>query len=106
MTYRGSRRRFGQAIPTHDWLENLTFVLGMGFFLLAVACARAIIVSLTNVGDAEAPPGTDLSIGSLEVTRGLGVVLFAVLGFLALGVAWFLVGATIRRWFRRGRRRV
>jgi hypothetical protein len=106
VTYRGSRRRFGQAIAAHDWLENLTFVLGMGFFLLAVVCARAIIVSLTNVGEADAPAGTDLSIGSLEVTRGLGVVLFAVLGFVALGVAWFFAGATIRRWLRRGRRRV
>ena len=106
MTKRGFRRRIGQAMPTHDWLENLTFVLGVGFFLLAIVCARAIIVSLANVGDAEAPPGTDLSIGSLEVTRGFGVVLFAVLGFVALGVAWFLAGATIRRWLRRGRRRV
>jgi hypothetical protein len=106
MTNRGFRRRFGQAMAAHDWLENLTFVLGVGFFLLAIVCARAIIVSLSNVGDAEAPPGTDLSIGSLEVTRGLGVVLFAVLGFVAMGVAWFLAGATIRRWLRRGRRRV
>jgi len=106
MTKRGFRRRIGQAMATHDWLENLTFVLGVGFFLLAIVCARAIIVSLANVGDAEAPPGTDLSIGSLEVTRGFGVVLFAVLGFVALGVAWFLAGATIRRWLRRGRRRV
>jgi hypothetical protein len=106
VTYRGLRRRFGQAIAAHDWLENLTLVLGMGFFLLAIVCARAIIVSLTNVGEADAPPGTDLSIGSLEVTRGLGVVLFAVLGFVALGVAWFFAGATIRRWLRRGSRRV
>jgi len=106
MTYRGFRRRFGQAIAAHDWLENLTFLLGLGFFVLAVVCVRAIIVSLTNVGDAGSPPGTDLSIGSLEVTRGFGVVLFAVLGFVALGVAWFFAGATVRRWLRRGRRRV
>jgi hypothetical protein len=106
VTFRGSRRRFGQAIAAHDWLENLTFVLGMGFLLLAIACARAIIVSLTNVGETDPPPGTDLSIGSLEVTRGLGAVLFAVLGFVALGVAWFFAGATIRRWLRRGKRRV
>jgi hypothetical protein len=106
MTNRGVRRRIGQAMAVHDWLENLTFVLGVGFLLLAIVCGRAIIVSLTNVGDAEAPPGTNLSIGSLEVTRGFGVVLFAILGFVALGVAWFLAGATIRRWLRRGRRRV
>ena len=106
MTYRGLRRRFGQAIAANDWLENFSFVLGICFFLLAIACARAIIVSLTNVGEADAPPGTNLSIGSLEVTRGLGVMLFAVLGFVALGVAWFFAGATIRRWLHRGRRRV
>lgn len=106
MTYRGFRRWFGQAIAAHDWVENLSLVLGICFFLLAIACTRAIIVSLTNVGDADAPPGTNLSIGSLEVTRGLGVMLFALLGFVALGVAWFFAGATIRRWLRRGRRRV
>jgi hypothetical protein len=106
MTNRGVRRRIGQAMAAHDWLESLTFALGVGFLLLAIVCARAIIVSLTNVGDAEAPPGTNLSIGSLEVTRGFGVVLFAILGFMALGVAWFLAGATIRRWLRRGGRRV
>jgi hypothetical protein len=105
VTYRGFRRRFRQAIAAHDWLEGLTFVLGIGFFLLAVACARAIIVGLTNIGEADAPPGTGLSIGSLEVTRGLGVVIFAVLGFVAMGVAWFFAGATIRRWLRRSKGR-
>jgi threonine/homoserine/homoserine lactone efflux protein len=106
MTYRGFRRRFGEALAAHDWLEGVSFVLGVGFVFLALACAWGIGTSLTNAGDAESPPGMNLSIGSLEVTRGFAVVFFALFGSLALGVAWFLAGGTIRRWLRRGRRRV
>lgn len=105
MTYRGLRRRIGGAIAAHDWLEGVAVVLGIGFFTLAGLCVWGIVTAIANVADAEAPPGDPVTLGFLEVTRGFAVVLFAVLGLLALGVGWFLAGDAIRRWVRRPRAR-
>ena len=80
-------------------------VLGLGFLLLAVLCIWGIVTAIANIGDAEAPPGTPVVVGFLEVTRGFAIVLFGVFGLVAFGVGWFLAGDTFKRWFVRGRAR-
>ena len=101
MTYRGFRRRMSEATAAHDWLEGLEFVLGLAFLALALVCVWGIVTAITNVGDAEAPPGEPVTVGFLEVTRGFALVLFALLGFIAFGVGWFLAGDTVKGWFAR-----
>ena len=105
MTYRSFRRRMSEVTAAHDWMEGLAFVLGLAFLALAVLCVGGIVTAIANVADAEAPPGDPVTLGFLEVTRGFAVVLFAVLGLLALGVGWFLAGDAIRRRVRRPRAR-
>ena len=77
MTYRTFRRRLSEATAAHDWLEGVSFVLGLGFLLLAVLCVWGIVTGIVNIGDTEAPPGTPVTVGFLEVTRGFAIVLFA-----------------------------
>jgi ABC-type amino acid transport system permease subunit len=105
MTYRTFRRRLSEATAAHSWLEGLAFLLGLAFLALAVLCVWGIVTAIANVGDAEAPPGQPVTVGFLEVTRGFALVLFALFGFLALGVGWFLAGDTVKGWFARGRAR-
>lgn len=105
MTYRTFRRRLSEATAAHDWLEGVSFVLGLVFLLLAVLCVWGIVTGIANLGDTEALPGTTAVVGFLEVTRGFAIVLFAVFGFIALGVGWFLSGDTVRGWFARARAR-
>src|SRR4029450_1537357 len=101
MTYRTFRRRLSEATAAHDWLEGLAFVLGVAFLALALLCAWGIVTAIANVGDAEAPPGEPVTVGFLEVTRGFAMVLFALFGFVALGVGWFLAGDTVKGWVAR-----
>jgi ABC-type amino acid transport system permease subunit len=105
MTYRTVRRRMSEAAAAHSWLEGFAFVLGLAFLALAVMCVWGIVTAIANVGDAEAPSGQPVTVGFLEVTRGFALVLFALFGFLALGVGWFLAGDTLKRWFALGRAR-
>lgn len=105
MTYRTFRRRLSEATAAHDWLEGITFVLGVAFLILAVTCAWGIVTSIANIGDAEAPPGAPTTVGFLEVTRGFAIVLFALFGFLAFGIGWFLAGDTVKGWFARAKAR-
>jgi hypothetical protein len=105
MTYRTFRRRLSEATAAHDWLEGFSFVLGLGFFVLAVLCAWGIVTALVNIGDAESIPGTYAVAGFLEVTRGFAIVLFAVMGIVAIGVGWFFAGDTLGRWVRHARAR-
>ena len=105
MTYRSFRRRMSEATAAHDWMEGLAFVLGVAFLVLAVLCVWGIVTAIANVGDAEAPPGQPVTVGFLEVTRGFALVLFALFGFIALGVGWFLAGDTLKGWLARGRAR-
>lgn len=102
MTYRSFRRKMSEATAAHDWMEGLAFVLGLAFLALAVLCVWGIVTAIANVGDAEAPPGQPVTVGFLEVTRGFAMVLFALFGFVAFGVGWFLAGDTVKRWFTRG----
>jgi hypothetical protein len=103
MTYRTFRRRVSEAVAAHDWLQGLTFLLGVAFFALAVLCAWGVVTGIANIGDAEAPPGAPATVGFLEVTRGLAIVLFALFGFVALGVGWFFAGDTVKAWLARAR---
>jgi hypothetical protein len=103
LTYRTFRRRMSEATAARDWLEGLAFVLGVAFLLLAVVCVWGIVTSIANIGDSEAPPGTPVTVGFLEVTRGFAMVLFALFGFIAFGVGWFLAGDTVKGWFVRGK---
>jgi hypothetical protein len=105
VTYRTFRRRLGEATAAHDWLEGVSFVVGLAFLVIAVLCAAGIVTSLANLGDAEAPPREPVTVGSLEVTRGFAIVLFAILGFVAWGVGWFLAGDTVKGWFARAKAR-
>lgn len=105
MTYRTFRRRMSEATAAHDWIEGLAFVMGLAFLVLAIVCAWGIVTGIANIGDPEAPPGTPVTVGFLEVTRGFAFVLFAVFGFLAFGVGWFLAGDTVKGWLARGRAR-
>jgi hypothetical protein len=101
MTYRTFRRRLSEATAAHDWLEGVSLVLGVAFLALAVVCVWGIATGIVNIGDAEAPPGTSVTVGFLEVTRGFAIVLFALFGFIAFGVGWFLAGDTLKRWLAR-----
>ena len=103
MTYRSFRRRMSEATAAHDWMEGLAFVLGLAFLALAVLCVGGIVTAIANVGDAEAPPGQPVTVGFLEVTRGFAIVLFAIFGFVAFGVGWFLAGDAIKRIVKRDR---
>src|SRR5262245_4907801 len=105
MTYRAFRRRLSEATAAHDWLEGVSFVVGLGFLILAVLCAWGIVTAVVNIGDTESIPGTYAVGGFLEVTRGFAIVLFAILGVVALAVGWFFAGDTIRGWVRGPRRR-
>jgi hypothetical protein len=105
MTYRTFRRRLSEATAAHDWLEGLAFVLGLAFLALAVVCAWGLATGIANIGDAEASPGAPTTVGFLEVTRGFAIVLFALFGFVAFGVGWFLAGDTVKGWFTRGKAR-
>jgi hypothetical protein len=105
MTYRTFRRRLSEATAAHDWLEGIAFVLGFAFLVLGVVCAWGIVTSIANIGDSEAPPGTPVTVGFLEVTRGFAMVLFALFGFIAFGVGWFLAGDTVKGWFTRAKER-
>ena len=103
MSYRTFRRRLSEATAAHDWLEGLAFVLGLAFLALAVLCVWGLATGIANIGDSEAPPGAPTTIGFLEVTRGFAIVLFALFGFIAFGVGWFLAGDTVKGWFARGK---
>ena len=105
MTYRTFRRRMSEATAAHDWLEWLAFVLGLGFLVLAALCVWGIVTSIANIGDTAAPPGAPVTVGFLEVTRGFAIALFALFGFIAFGVGWFLAGDAVKRWFARSRAR-
>ena len=104
MTYRAFRRRMSEAIAAHDWLEGVSVVIGLLFLVLAGTCVWGIVTAIASWGDAD--PDFETSVGFLKVTRGFGVVLFALFAFLALGVGWFLAGDWIRRIFRRDGRGV
>ena len=101
MTYRTFRRRMSEATAAHDWLEGLASVLGLAFLALAVLCVWGIVTAIANIGDAEAAPGEPVTVGFLEATRGFALVLFALFGFIAMGVGWFLAGDTMKKWFAR-----
>ncbi|HKX34027.1 MAG TPA: hypothetical protein VJP03_01675 [Actinomycetota bacterium] len=90
-----------EATAAHNWLEGFAFVLGLAFLALSVLCAWGIVTAIANIGDAEAPPGEPVTVGFLEVTRGFAFVLFALFGFIAMGVGWFLAGDTVKGWFAR-----
>lgn len=97
------RRRWRSAVAAHDWLELATTVLGAVFLAIAAACALGIAVSIATLGDPD--PGFETTPGFLQATRGLGIVVFAVLGLVATGVGWFLAGDAVRSGFRRLRAR-
>ena len=105
MSYRTFRRRLSEATAAYDWLEGVSFVLGLGFLLLSVLSLWGIVTAIVNIGDTEAPPETPVVVGFLEVTRGFAIVLFAVFGLVACGVGWFLAGDTFKGWFGRARSR-
>jgi ABC-type amino acid transport system permease subunit len=104
VTYRTFRRRLSEATAAHDWLEGVSFVLGLAFLALAVVCVWGIVTAVANIGDSDSIPGQYAVAGFLEVTRGFAIVLFSILGLVAVGVGWFFAGDTIRRWVRRPRR--
>lgn len=94
-------------MAAHDWLGGVSFVIGLLFLALAAVCAWGLVTAITSWGDADAafrPGGNQTSVGFLKVTRGFAIVLFALFGFLAAGVGWFLAGDRIRRLFGPGRR--
>jgi|SRR5262245_34389552 len=105
MPYRTLRRRLSEATAAHDWLEGLSFVLGLGFLALSAVCAWGIVTAVANIGDTESIPGQYGVPGFLEVTRGFAIVLFSILGLVALAVGWFFAGDTFKRWFGRVRSR-
>jgi hypothetical protein len=96
-----------EAMAAHDWLEGVSFVIGLLFLALAAVCVWGLVTAVASWGDADAafrPGGDQTTVGFLKVTRGFAIVLFALLGFIAVGVGWFLAGDRIRRIFGRGRR--
>ena len=105
MTYRTFRRRLSEATAAHDWLEGISFVLGLAFLFLAVLCLWGIGTAVLNIGDTEGIPGTYAVAGFLEVTRGFAIVLFAIMGLVATFVGWFFAGDTLKRWVHRARAR-
>ena len=102
MSYRTFRRRTSEAIAAHDWLEGVSVVIGFVFLALAMVCVWGLVTAVASWGDAD--PEFKTTVGFLTVTRGFGVVLFALFAFIAFGVGWFLAGDWIRRLFRRDRR--
>jgi hypothetical protein len=94
-------RRVRQASVGHDWFESVSVVLGVLFFVGALASFWAAGVAIATLGDPD--PAFKTSLGSLQATRWLGIVLFSLLGFALAGVGWFLAGSAIRRVVR-GRR--
>lgn len=104
MTYRTFRRRMSEAVAAHDWLEGVSVLVGFLFLLLAVAGVWGLFTAIASSGDAD--PDLKTSVGFLEVTRGFGIVLFALFAVVASGVWWGLAGDWIRRIFRRERRGV
>ena len=112
MIWSRSRRRFRQSLASHDWFEGVSVVIGIVFFLVAVACVWAFGVALSALGDPAEPglgaqPGllqgsTD---GTVHVSRVFALVLFGILALLAAGVSWFLTGDAVRRAVRRLRSR-
>ncbi|MEX2421556.1 MAG: hypothetical protein WD670_07015 [Actinomycetota bacterium] len=103
MSYRTLRRRLSEATAAHDWLEGFSAVLGIAFLVLAVVCVWAVAVGISTLGDPDTTFKT--SPGFLQATRGFGIVLFALFGFIAVAVGWFFAGDAIRRGWRRMRRR-
>lgn len=101
--YRTLRRRLSEAAAAHDWLEIVFTIVGLGFLALAVVCAWGIVTAIATWGDAD--PGFGTTAGFLQVTRGFAIVLFSILGLLALGVGWFLAGERLRHAARSLRRR-
>ena len=105
MPYRTFRRKLSEATAAHDWLEGVSFVLGLAFLALAVLCLVGIVTAVANIGDTASIPGQYAVAGFLEVTRGFAIVLFSILGLVALAVGWFFAGDTFKRWFARVRPR-
>ena len=105
MTYRTFRRRLSEATAAHDWLEGISFVIGVAFLALAVVCVWGVVTAVANIGDTESLPGTYAVGGFLEVTRGFAIVLFSLFALVAAAVGWFFSGDTFRRWFGRLRSR-
>lgn len=100
MSYRTLRRRMGETMAAHDWLEGVSAVIGILFLVLALACVWGFATAIASWGEADADPKT--TVGFLQVTRGFGIVLFALFAFIAFGVGWFLAGDWVRRLVRRG----
>lgn len=112
MSFRDRRRRARQALAAHDWLEGVSVALGLVFFLVALAATVGFGVAVSTLGDPEpelARANEALLRGSTEgtlnVTRGFALVLFAVAALLAAAVGWFLAGDAVRRAMRRVRGR-
>jgi hypothetical protein len=99
MSYRTLRRRLSEAAAAHDWVEGVSFALGIVFLLLAVVCVWGIGVAIASLGDAD--PEFKTTEGFLQATRWFGIVLFGVLAVVATGVGWFFAGDTVRRLVRR-----
>ena len=104
MSYRTIRRRWGEAMAAHDWLEGVSVVVGVVFFLLAAVCAWALVTDIASWGQDPAPGLADKGEGLLVTARVVGLLLFSVLGLVAFGVGWFLAGDGIRRILRRDRK--
>jgi ABC-type amino acid transport system permease subunit len=105
MTYRTLRRRLSEASAAHDWLEGISFVIGVAFLALAVVCVWGVVTAVVNIGDTASLPGTYAVAGFLEVTRGFAIVLFSLFALIAVAVGWFFAGDTLKRWFGRLRQR-
>jgi hypothetical protein len=95
----------------HDWLEAGSAILGSVFLAAAVACAWALVVAVTSLGEVETELAgtTGVLAGSspstIEATRWFGIVLFGLLTVLTAAVGWFLAGDAIRRMVGRSRAR-
>ena len=103
MTYREFRRRVGEVMAAHDWLEGVSTIVGLIFLLLAGVCVVGVGVSIATLGDPD--PGFKTSPGFLQAARGSGIVILGVMGFVFAGVGWFLAGDAMRRVLGRVRRR-
>jgi hypothetical protein len=102
MSLRTLRRRFGGWAAGHDWLEGISIAIGLVFFALAALCVWGVVTAIASLGDPDT--AFESSQGFVQGIRGYGIVLFAILGLVAFGVAWFLSGDAIRRAGRRLRR--